>query len=162
MKLNYTYYYLFLFLWLPYIYFCYKRISLILLRNKGISNEVIDNTLNTKFYYAKLLISLIYSLFLNPIILLSELHKDRIVITDYNKFLGKNKFNIYIYLQTVYLALLFTPLTKSPKITTIVSFVYSLSFLGFYMNFLETILKRIYFEIWSWIIFLIIYFYFFF
>lgn len=162
MKLNYIYYYLFLFFVIPYIYFCYKRVSLIILKNKGISNEAVEKVLNIKFYYIKLFFSLILSLFLNPITLLSELHKDRIVITDYNKLLEKKKFNIFIYLQTIYLSLLFTPLTKNSYITTVVAFLYSLSFLGFYMNFLEAILKMIYFEILSWIVFLILYFYFFF
>ncbi len=162
MKSNYIYYYLFLFFVIPYIYFCYKRVSLIILKNKGISNEAVGKVLNIKFYYIKLFFSLILSLFLNPITLLSELHKDRIVITDYNKLLKKKKFNIFIYLQTIYLSLLFTPLTKNSYITTVVAFLYSLSFLGFYMNFLEAILKMIYFEILSWIVFLIVYFYFFF
>ena len=162
MKSNYIYYYLFLFFVIPYIYFCYKRVSLIILKNKGISNEAVGKVLNIKFYYIKLFFSLILSLFLNPITLLSELHKDRIVITDYNKLLKKKKFNVFIYLQTIYLSLLFTPLTKNSYMTTVVAFLYSLSFLGFYMNFLEAILKMIYFEILSWIVFLIVYFYFFF
>ena len=162
MKSNYIYYYLFLFFVIPYIYFCYKRVSLIILKNKGISNEAVGKVLNIKFYYIKLFFSLILSLFLNPITLLSEVHKDRIVITDYNKLLKKKKFNVFIYLQTIYLSLLFTPLTKNSYMTTVVAFLYSLSFLGFYMNFLEAILKMIYFEILSWIVFLIVYFYFFF
>ena len=154
MEFNLLWYYLMLFFVPMYVYYCYKKISLIFLEKIGITNSETKRISGDKNYYLKMLVGTFFTLFLNPFTLLAELHKDRIMITDYNNSFKDKKKNIYILFQMVYLLLLFSPLIKNIYILFFLSLIYSFSFLGFFMVALEKTLRMVYFHFWSWILFL--------
>lgn len=96
MEFNLLWYYLMLFFVPMYVYYCYKKISLIFLEKIGITNSETKRITGDKNYYLKMLVGTFFTLFLNPFTLLAELHKDRIMITDYNNSF-KDKKRIFIF-----------------------------------------------------------------